>query len=294
MAMVLLVALLLCVADAPVNEKVLEFARSKLGERVGDGECTALAVEALRHAGAARPRPRSGVWGDELGSLRDARPGDVLQFEGAVFVRTRIGEDGAVMTRTFSFPHHTAIVARVRKRGPRPVLVVLHQNARTGDGDPRVVQELTIDLAEKRRGTIKAYRPVADQPVDPSGRSVRPRRRSARGHVGRRGAHGLAQTVEIVSQPPSGGLPQRPGEVEGLLAQLDLALEQRADLAHPSPVVRTARCRPRQGSKPIQGDAIAGHEVRERPLFEARPLGRQPVRVPPDLGLGLADQVFES
>jgi hypothetical protein len=170
MAMVLLVALLLCGPDAPVNEKIVEFARSKLGERVGDGECTTLAVEALRYAGAAHPRPRSGVWGDELGSLRDARPGDVLQFEGAVFVRRRIREDGAVITQTVSFLHHTAIVARVRKRGPRPVLVVLHQNAHfEGEGsDARVVQEWTIDLAEKRRGTVRAYRPVAERPAEPS------------------------------------------------------------------------------------------------------------------------------
>jgi hypothetical protein len=89
-----------------------------LGQRVGDGECTDLAVEALRHAGAAHPRPRLGVWGDELESLRDARPGDVLQFEDAVFIRRRIREDGAIITQSFSFPHHTAIVARVRKRAP--------------------------------------------------------------------------------------------------------------------------------------------------------------------------------
>jgi hypothetical protein len=165
--MVLLVALVFCGADAPVNDKVVEFARSKVGQRVGDGECTALAIEALRHAGAVRPRPRSGVWGDELDSLQGARPGDVLQFEGAVFVRTRVREDGAVTTQTFSFPHHTAIVARVRKRGPRPILVILHQNAGVEEGNRRVVKEWTIDLAEKRRGTVTAYRPIADSPAEP-------------------------------------------------------------------------------------------------------------------------------
>jgi hypothetical protein len=165
--MVLLVALSLCGADAAVNEKVVAFARSHLGQRVGDGECTALAVAALRHAGARRPRPRSGVWGQELGSVRDARPGDVLQFEHAVFVRARIRGDGAVMAQTVSFPHHTAIVARVRSRGPRPVLVILHQNAGVEGGEARVVRERTIDLAEQRRGSVKAYRPVADSPAEP-------------------------------------------------------------------------------------------------------------------------------
>jgi hypothetical protein len=167
MAMVLLVALWLCGADVGLNEKVVAFARSNLGQRVGDGACTALAVEALRHAGARRPRPRSGVWGDELEALGGARPGDILQFEDAVFVRTRSREDGAVVTQTFSFPHHTAIVARVRKRGSRPVFVILHQNAGVEGDDARVVTEWTIDLAEKRRGSVKAYRPVANSPAEP-------------------------------------------------------------------------------------------------------------------------------
>jgi hypothetical protein len=166
--MTLLLTLLLCGADAPVNEKVVEFARSKLGQRVGDGQCTALAVEALQHAGARRPRPRAGTWGDELKSLRDSRPGDILQFEGAVFVRTRVRDDGALVTRTFSFPHHTAIVARVRKRGQHPVLVILHQNARIEEGEDPGVQEWSIDLAERKRGTVKAYRPVANRPDGPS------------------------------------------------------------------------------------------------------------------------------
>lgn len=165
--MTLLLALLLCGVDAPVNEKVVEFARSKLGRRVGDGQCTALAVEALQHAGARRPRPQAGTWGDELKSLRDARPGDILQFEGAMFVRSRVRDDGALVTQTFSFPHHTAIVARVRKRGPKPVLVILHQNAGVEEGEDRGVQEWTIDLAGKRRGTVKAYRPIADRPEGP-------------------------------------------------------------------------------------------------------------------------------
>jgi hypothetical protein len=166
--MILTIAALLCGLSSPVSEKVVEFARSKLGQRVGDGECTALAIEALRHSGASRSRSKPGVWGDELKSLRDAQPGDILQFEDAVFVRRRLRKDGALLKETLSFPHHTAIVARVRKRGPQPILVILHQNA-GGEGDDRkVVQEWTIDLAEKRDGTVKAFRPIADRPAGPS------------------------------------------------------------------------------------------------------------------------------
>jgi hypothetical protein len=68
-------------------------------------------------------------WGDEVRSLKDARAGDILQFEDAVFLSKRVREDGALVTLTFSYPHHTAIVAGVPKRGPKLVLVILHQNA---------------------------------------------------------------------------------------------------------------------------------------------------------------------
>jgi hypothetical protein len=149
----------------PVNEQVVAFARSQLGQRVGNGECTALVARALRHAGARLHGRGQGAWGRELKSLGEARPGDILQFEDATFVRRRVREDGALVTLTFRHPHHTAIVAGVRKRGPRPVFVILHQNAGVEGGDEesrKVVQEWTIDLAEKRGGTVRAYRPVAE------------------------------------------------------------------------------------------------------------------------------------
>ena len=46
------------VADEPetVGAKVVAFAQSKLGEKVGDGECASLAASALAHAGAERRR----------------------------------------------------------------------------------------------------------------------------------------------------------------------------------------------------------------------------------------------
>jgi hypothetical protein len=152
-------------ADEPtsLNEKVVEFARSNLGRRVGDGECSALAAEALRYAGAT-PRGPGRRWGDELPTIREARPGDILQFENAVFVRRRLRPDGALVTLEFKYPHHTAIVSGVRKRGRGVILAILHQNAgieKGDDEDLKVVQEWTINLAEIKGGTLKAYRPVA-------------------------------------------------------------------------------------------------------------------------------------
>jgi hypothetical protein len=160
--MCLILAMMLLGADGPINDKVVEFARSKVGQRVGRGECTDLAREALRYSGARVFRGRPGTCGDELKSVRDARPGDILQFEGAVFVRQRLEDDGTRDIQMFSYPHHTAIVARVRKRGSKPVLVILHQNTGPEGSDKRVVQEWTLDMAEKTRGTVKAYRPTAN------------------------------------------------------------------------------------------------------------------------------------
>jgi hypothetical protein len=151
----------------PVNDLVVDFARSKLGQKVGSGECTALAREALRHAGAKPPGRGLASWGEEVDDLKDARPGDILQFENAVFVRRRLREDGARVTLTFNYPHHTAIVSSVKKRGPKPILVILHQNAGVAGGDEgetKVVQEWTVNMAEMKRGDVKAYRPVTQEP----------------------------------------------------------------------------------------------------------------------------------
>jgi hypothetical protein len=156
--MITILMLLACGIDAPLNDKVIEYARSQIGQQVGNGECSTLAAEALRYAGVRRRRGEPGTWGEELKSLREAQAGDILQFENAVFISTQIRDDGGGVTQTREFPHHTAVVAQVRKRGKKPILVILHQNV---DGS-RIVQEWTIDLAQMRRGGIKVYRPVAE------------------------------------------------------------------------------------------------------------------------------------
>jgi len=55
----------------------------------------------------------------------------------------------------------------VRKRGPKPVLVILHQNAGPAggeDGEFKVVREWTLEMATQRGGSVKAYRPATDGP----------------------------------------------------------------------------------------------------------------------------------
>ena len=63
-------------------------------------------------------------------------------------MHTRFLDDGGKRTDMISFPHHTAIVAQVRKRGTKPTLVILHQNV----GDTKIVQEWTINMADKSAG----------------------------------------------------------------------------------------------------------------------------------------------
>lgn len=125
------------------NKSILDFAVSRLGIRVGDGMCYALAEEALIQVGA---RPSIGTdFGREI-PLSELLPGDILQFESARFQRP-----GAWML--LGSPQHTAIVGAVQ--GSR--LIVLHQNFNSA----LVVQSTAINLAEITSGTVTAYRAVA-------------------------------------------------------------------------------------------------------------------------------------
>jgi hypothetical protein len=134
-----------------LNQKVVRFARGKLGQKVGNGECWTLADQALRAAGARRPG-RGGmggyVFGRALRKGETALPGDVVQFENASFTHT--GPGGSSSTTTM--PRHTAVVYRVRGT----TLTLLHQNF----GGDRTVRVGRVDLAEKKGGTVTFYRPL--------------------------------------------------------------------------------------------------------------------------------------
>jgi len=155
----------------PLNAKVAEFARSKLGQPVGDGVCITLAVDALEAAGARRfpfSDPKGDyVWGEPVGDIKDALPGDILQFRDAVFKGKRSTGRGHYETWHHEYPHHTAIVARVAQSGK--LLTVLHQNVAL-DGRPEAekgnVTEgiLRMDSLQKG-GWVKAYRPIPAEPA---------------------------------------------------------------------------------------------------------------------------------
>ncbi len=155
-----------------LNRQVVAFVRAHVGQKVGNGECTLLAVEALKAAGArARPLNRGGgdyVWGRAVDSFREALPGDVLQFRDAVFQGKRYVSSRRWVSWRNEYPHHTAIVASVRERGK--VVVVWHQNIGAADADEaerKIVTETTLrpDSLQKG-GKVWIYRPIAkDAPI---------------------------------------------------------------------------------------------------------------------------------
>lgn len=142
-------------ADAAVlGDRIVEQARSRLGRKVGGGQCSDLVFDVYQAAGAS-PFDHSEARAD----LADARPGDVLDFQGAEF-RGRTGR--GKRTYWYRFEQHAAIVASVRWKGDALLLRVLHQNVGREKTEPERrerVTEQTLDLADLVDGTITAYRP---------------------------------------------------------------------------------------------------------------------------------------
>jgi hypothetical protein len=143
---------------ASLGDKIVAFARAQLGRQVGDGECYDLADLALLHAGA-KSAPAYGeitgdadyVWGQPV-ALRDAQPGDIVQFHN-FSLKTTI--TGTVMSpyggygtsqrwETDEREHHTSIV----ERNLGGTLILLEQNVEPG----LVVQRTTLAIAS---GTVQ-------------------------------------------------------------------------------------------------------------------------------------------
>jgi hypothetical protein len=169
--LVLLTLVPLARADDPkapptLNETVLEFARDKIGQVIGDGECTALVTAAFREAGARRFPPFGAdadfVWGERLDAVKDAKPGDVLQFRDAVFKGRKMFRNGTIRYWEYRYLHHTAIVADVKKTKSGWVVTVLHQNVSNTDNPSKAVRRDSLNMAELQPGgEVVAYRPVA-------------------------------------------------------------------------------------------------------------------------------------
>jgi hypothetical protein len=163
--------------DNSLGARVVAFARSQQGRQVGDGECTDLADAALQQNGGrtidAYAAASSGnddyTWGKPV-SLRDARPGDILQFRD-FNTTTTVSSGMSESTMTDMRDHHTAIV----EQNLGSVLVVLEQNvppmgrvvqrnripieSMTYSGDPGGNDIGRVRTTVQVEGSIKAYRP---------------------------------------------------------------------------------------------------------------------------------------
>ena len=158
-------------AGAPLGEQVVTFARGKLGQSVGSGECFDLADQALRSAAAKSAadfgsvaKDADYVWGNPV-SLGDVRPGDIIQFRDYRYDRT-IETDTRTDTDFQQRPHHTSIVERVDGGG---ALTVLEQNApegRPGRRSQLFFADVSTTSGGKKttitvQGAFRFYRPAA-------------------------------------------------------------------------------------------------------------------------------------
>jgi hypothetical protein len=145
-------------AHVNLGGRVVRFPRQRMGQRVGDGECFALADGALRNAGARTAEDfgtvipdADYVWGSSV-SLADVQPGDIVQFRDYRYdreVETR-NADGSIVTNTDfqERPHHTAIVERVDGNG---AITVLEQNSPSSS--PVVRRQLFFSNGTRTSGT---------------------------------------------------------------------------------------------------------------------------------------------
>ncbi len=146
-----LVILLAVVGCAPglgpvvSGEPVVVFCRMHQGKKVGDGQCWALANEAMVFAGKSRPGSDMRVWGRVVNPARETvRAGDILEFENARFRDARM----TVITGS----HHTAVVMTDERAGK---FLVAEQNF--GGGKRVSFREMSLETQVS--GKVVVYRP---------------------------------------------------------------------------------------------------------------------------------------
>ena len=143
---------------AALEDKVIDFCKHHMGEKVGNGECAGLAFQALKAAGAKTrggpdsPAKGDYVWGRQIlliestpegpkttGQWSDVRPGDIVQYHDTKFV-------------TAHFAHHTAIVREIDEKS----LKVYQQHV----NGTEIVGEGAVRLDKLANGWLRFYRPI--------------------------------------------------------------------------------------------------------------------------------------
>jgi len=159
-----------------LSDRVLAFARQRIGQVHGDGECFTLADDALRQANAksAADFGQVGpdidyVWGKTVARTA-LQPGDIIQLRDyhAEISSNTDNPDGSSESdsKSEARPHHTAIVESVGSGG---TVTVLEQNVPDGSAVTRNVLHLTDSTSSSGNttttvtvtGTMWFYRPQA-------------------------------------------------------------------------------------------------------------------------------------
>lgn len=149
--------------------KILQFCEARIGQKVGSGQCAALASEAIRSIDPKfrrpkdEPAPEDYVWGEFVygGSVTNGKaaefpdsqartqvkPGDIIQFRDVKFEYR-----DSRSWYTSSYGHHTSVVRSVSSDGLH--WKVLHQNV----NGRMTVGEDSINLEHMRSGYFNVYR----------------------------------------------------------------------------------------------------------------------------------------
>jgi hypothetical protein len=131
-----------------LNQKIVEYVETVIGQQVDRGECWDLAFQALTRNNAKWDGQYK--YGKEYNVKREkVLPGDIIQFKD---VKVQYREGNTIYTETMA--HHTAIVYKVSEDG---VLELAHQN--TGFSG-RTVGLSKLDLSTVKSGRMWFYRPV--------------------------------------------------------------------------------------------------------------------------------------
>jgi len=137
-----------CDSTPVLNKQIIDFVKTKIGKKVGKGECWDVAAEALNTVGAKWDGNYK--FGKEVNYKKDCVfPGDIMQFEG-VTLKYSIG-DKHFMEK---LSHHTAIIYEVK--GKEEFVLADQNTGRSG----RKVGISPLNLKDLTNGKFKVFRPT--------------------------------------------------------------------------------------------------------------------------------------
>jgi len=147
LGILILFALSIKAQTPELNNKIVSYVDSQIGEKVNRGECWDLAYEALTQNNCSWDGKY--VFGKKLNQKSDIiYPGDIIQFTNVNIKYTRNG-----MLYKEAYKHHTAIIHKVI--GPGHYEIAHQNNGFSG----KKVGLSDLDLSNKTGGTIEIYRP---------------------------------------------------------------------------------------------------------------------------------------